>query len=280
MVPGAVTGIRHRIEPGTLRPVGADTLDRNDIALCHISLVGQVAFDRFEDDPKLGAFILIDQTDNRTVGAGVILHDLRRATNVQPQAITISPEARAAHKGHRPAVLWLTGLSGSGKSTIANLVEERLWALGCHTMLLDGDNVRRGLNNDLGFSEADRVENIRRVGEMAKLMIDAGLIVICSFISPYRSERRLARELIGGAEFLELFVDTPLSECISRDPKGLYAKAVAGRIPNFTGISAPYELPQHADLRLETLQHGPEDLADVVIDELRNRKIIPGLDRS
>jgi bifunctional enzyme CysN/CysC len=280
MVPGAVTGIRHRIEPGTLRPVGADTLDRNDIALCHISLVGQVAFDRFEDDPKLGAFILIDRADNRTVGAGVILHDLRRATNVQPQAITISPEARAAHKGHRPAVLWLTGLSGSGKSTIANLVEERLWALGCHTMLLDGDNVRRGLNNDLGFSEADRVENIRRVGEMAKLMIDAGLIVICSFISPYRSERRLARELIGGAEFLELFVDTPLSECISRDPKGLYAKAVAGRIPNFTGISAPYELPEHADLRLETLQHGPEDLADVVIDELRKRKIIPGLDRS
>ena len=273
-VPGAVTSIRHRIDVDTLDHLAAATLAQNEIGHCYISTTAPIAFDAFRDDPATGAFILIDREDFRTVGAGIILHEMRRATNVRPQALTIGKSERAALKGQRPAILWFTGLSGAGKSTVANLVEEKLWALGQHTMLLDGDNVRHGLNQDLGFGEADRVENIRRVGEVAKLMLEAGLIVLCSFISPYHAERRLARELVGEGEFIEIYVEAPVAECIRRDPKGLYAKALAGSIPNFTGISSPYEPPEYPDMRLKTLTQSADELADLVVAELRKRGII------
>jgi bifunctional enzyme CysN/CysC len=200
---------------------------------------------------------------------------LRRATNVHWQALDVNKSLRAETKGQKPAVLWFTGLSGSGKSTIANLVEGALFAQGRHTYLLDGDNVRHGLNRDLGFTDVDRVENIRRVAEAARLFVDAGLIVLVSFISPFRSERRMARELLGSGEFIEVFVDTPIDVCMERDPKGLYRKARDGEIKNFTGIDSPYEAPESADLTLLTVESDPATLAEKVVDYLRARELIP-----
>ncbi|BAQ47501.1 adenylylsulfate kinase [Methylobacterium aquaticum] len=195
---------------------------------------------------------------------------------VQRPALTVGKEARAGVKGQAPLIVWMTGLSGAGKSTVANRVEEKLWRQGRHTMLLDGDNLRFGLNKDLGFTDADRVENVRRTAEVAKLMLEAGLIVLCSLISPFRRERALARQLVGPGEFLEVFVDAPIEECRRRDPKGLYARALAGQIPNFTGISSPYEAPEAPDLHLQTDIHDVETLADRVLDELRHRGVIAG----
>jgi bifunctional enzyme CysN/CysC len=217
---------------------------------------------------------LIDRLTNETAGAGMIAFGLRRASNIHWQALTVGREQRAALKDQLPAVLWLTGLSGAGKSTIADIVEKKLLTLGRHTMLLDGDNVRHGLNRDLGFTDADRVENIRRVGEVAKLMAEAGLIVICSFISPFRAERRMVRELTGPTAFLEVFVDTPLEECIRRDPKGLYAKARDGRLEHFTGLDSPYEPPEASEIRITTMGVTPDTAAEQILEELRARKII------
>ena len=233
-----------------------------------------VAFDPYEVNRDTGAFILIDRQTNETAGAGMIAFGLRRASNIHWQALTIGREERAALNGQSPAVLWLTGLSGAGKSTIADVIEKKLLAAGRHTMLLDGDNVRHGLNRDLGFTDADRVENIRRVGEVAKLMTEAGLIVICSFISPFRSERQMVRELAAPAAFLEVFVDTPLDECVRRDPKGLYAKALSGRIENFTGVDSPYEPPELPEIRVATFGGTPAAAAEQIFDELRRREII------
>src|SRR5262249_30929688 len=233
-----------------------------------------MAFDPNKPNRHTGAFILIDRYTNETAGAGMIAFGLRRASNIHWQALTVGREQRAALKGQTPAVLWLTGLSGAGKSTIADIVEKKLLAAGRHTMLLDGDNVRHGLNRDLGFTDADRVENIRRVGEVAKLMTEAGLIVICSFISPFRAERRMVRELTAPTAFLEIFVDTPLEECIRRDPKGLYAKAKSGRIEHFTGLDSPYETPEAAEMRVTTVGTAPETIAEDILGELRRRSII------
>ncbi|HMJ45617.1 MAG TPA: adenylyl-sulfate kinase, partial [Pseudolabrys sp.] len=219
-------------------------------------------------------FILIDRYSNETVAAGLIDFALRRASNVHHQEQTVSRAARSGLMRHKPAVLWFTGLPGAGKSTIANLVEAGLHARRVHTIMLEGDNVRHGLNRDLGFIESDRVENIRRIGEVAKLMTDAGLVVLCSFISPFRAERRMVRELIGADEFMEVFVDTPLDECIARDPKGLYRRALAGKIKNFTGVDQAYETPEHPELHLHAGRGDAETLANEVIEALVKRTIV------
>jgi bifunctional enzyme CysN/CysC len=273
-VPATITALKHRVDVETLAHLADKTLGLNEIGFCNVSTAAPIAFDPYSVNRTTGAFILIDRFTNETAGAGMIAFGLRRASNIHWQALTVGREQRAALKEQVPAVLWLTGLSGAGKSTIADLVEKRLLALGRHTMLLDGDNVRHGLNRDLGFTDADRVENIRRVGEVARLMAEAGLIAICSFISPFRAERRMVRELTGPTPFLEIFVDTPLEECIRRDPKGLYAKARAGRIENFTGLDSPYEAPKTPELRLTTVGITPEDAAGQIIDDLRRRRII------
>jgi bifunctional enzyme CysN/CysC len=263
-----VTTIKHRINVNTLEKLAARRLDLNDIAVCNISLDRPVAFEPYEVDRDLGGFILIDRITNRTVGAGMIRFALRRADNIHWQGIDVTREARAQMKGQKGRVVWLTGLSGAGKSTIANLVDKRLHALGRHTYLLDGDNVRHGLNRDLGFTEEDRVENIRRVAEVAKLMADAGLIVITAFISPFRAERRMARELMREGEFIEVFVDAPLDVAEARDVKGLYAKARAGLLKNFTGIDSPYEPPEHAEIVLDTTELSAVHAAEIVVQRL------------
>jgi len=246
----------------------------NEVGYCNFALSQPLAFDPYRDNRDLGGFILIDRFTNATVGAGMIDFGLRRATNVHWQALDVNKATRAGMKGQKPAILWFTGLSGSGKSTIANLVEKALTAEGRHTYLLDGDNVRHGLNRDLGFTDADRVENIRRVGETAKLFLDAGLIVLVSFISPFRSERRMARELVGAGEFIEIFVDTPLEVCMTRDPKGLYEKARAGTIKNFTGIDSPYEPPERAQLTIRTVEAPAEIQAETILRYLRDNRYI------
>ncbi len=273
-VPARVTTLKHKIDVNTLEHIAAKTLALNEIGLCNVATATPVAFDAYAENRETGAFILIDRFNNATAGAGMIAFGLRRATNVHRQSLTIDREIRERRNGHKPVILWFTGLSGSGKSTIANLVEKELYAHGAHTYLLDGDNVRHGLNRDLGFTDADRVENIRRVGEVARLFVDAGLIVICSFISPFRAERRMVRELVTEGEFVEVFVDTPLEECIRRDPKGLYVRAKAGKIKNFTGIDSPYEPPEHAELVISTRDSTAEDAARRVIAELRARQIV------
>lgn len=257
----SVTSIRHRLDVEALERGAARQLGMNEIGLCHLSTAQRVPFDTYSENRGAGAFILVDRFTNRTVAAGMMRHSLRRAQNIHHEDFPVDKAARAALLGQKPVVLWFTGLSGSGKSSIAKRVEQALHAAGRITYSLDGDNVRHGLNRDLGFTAADRVENIRRVGEVAKLMADAGLIVLCSFISPFRAERRMVRDLIGPAEFVEIFVDTPIAECIQRDPKGLYAKALGGKLPNFTGIDSPYEPPEGAEIVLRTSGRTPEDCA-------------------
>ncbi|MEP3430429.1 MAG: sulfate adenylyltransferase subunit CysN [Roseibium sp.] len=270
-VTATVTEIKHKINVNTFEHVAGKTLDLNEIAFCNLSLSSPVAFDPYEANRTTGSFILIDRMTNATVGAGMVWFALRRATNIHWQALDVDKAARADKLGQTPAVLWFTGLSGSGKSTIASIVEKKLYMEGKHTYMLDGDNVRHGLNRDLGFTEADRVENIRRVGEVAKLMTDAGLITLVSFISPFKSERQMARDLVDGGEFIEVFVDTPIEECRKRDPKGLYAKADAGEIKNFTGIDSPYEAPENPEIRIQNVGRDPEDVADEIIKYLRER---------
>ena len=263
-----ITAIKHRVNVNTLEKLAAKRLELNDIAVCNISLDRPIAFEPYERNRDLGGFILIDRMTNRTVGAGMVRYALRRADNIHWQAIDVDRDARAAMKGQKGAVVWLTGLSGAGKSTIANLVDRRLHALGRHTYLLDGDNVRHGLNRDLGFTEEDRVENIRRVAEVAKLMADAGLIVITAFISPFRAERRMAREMMTEGEFLEVFVDAPLAVAEERDVKGLYAKARAGDLKNFTGIDSPYEAPEAAEIVIDTTALSAVQAAETIVVRL------------
>lgn len=265
----SVTAIKYRIDVNTREHLAATTLGLNEIAFCNFATALPVAFDPYEANRRTGAFIVIDRYTNRTVGAGMIAFPLRRASNIAWQPLSIGKAERAALKNQKPRIIWFTGLSGAGKSTIANILDQKLFALGNHTMLLDGDNLRHGLNRDLGFTEADRVENIRRVGEVAKLMVDSGLIVICSFISPYKAERDMVRCLVAEGDFIEVFVNTPIEECMRRDPKGLYSKAKEGKIKNFTGIDAPYEAPERPEIRLETVGHRPDELADQIVELLR-----------
>jgi len=273
-VSASVTGVKHRIDIETLRREPANTLGLNEIGICDIAVPAPVALDNFAQIRETGCFILIDRYTNSTVAAGTVDFALRRGMNVKQQALVVAKAARAALKVQRPCVLWFTGLSGAGKSTIANVVEAKLAARRRHTYMLDGDNVRHGLNKDIGFTDADRVENIRRVGEVAKLFVDAGLIVLCSFISPFRAERGAIREILEPGEFVEIFVSTPLAVCEARDPKGLYAKARSGVLPSFTGIDSPYEPPENAELVLDSSAAGPDDLADRVIDFLVARGMI------
>ena len=274
VVTATVSELKHVLDIESGLQKAAKQLVLNDIGFANFSLDRPIPFDTYDENRETGSFILIDRLDNSTVGAGMIRFPLRRASNLTWQDFTVDKKARAALKGQRPAVLWFTGLSGAGKSTIADSVERRLHALGRHTYTLDGDNVRHGLNRDLGFTDADRVENIRRVVETARLFADAGLIVLVSFISPFRAERQLARDRLGAEEFLEIFVDTSLAECERRDPKGLYRKARAGQLANFTGIDSAYEPPADPELRLRTPDLSVEQATDLVLDTLRRHGII------
>ena len=263
-----VTEIKHKVDVNTQDRLAAKHLDLNEVAYCNLYLDQPVAFETYADNRDLGAFILVDRQSNATVAAGTLDFALRRAGNIHWQHVDVDKAARARIKHQTPRCVWFTGLSGSGKSTIANLVERKLLAMGHHTYILDGDNVRHGLNKDLGFTDEDRVENIRRVAEVARLMVDAGLIVLVSFISPFRAERRMAREMFHEGEFIEVFVDTPLEVAESRDVKGLYAKARTGQIQNFTGINSPYEVPECPDLRLRTSMDTADKLASKVVDQI------------
>jgi bifunctional enzyme CysN/CysC len=265
-----ITSLRHKVDVNTLEHIAGRQLALNEIALCNLSLARPLSFDPYRENRATGSFILVDRFTNRTAAAGMIEFALRRATNIHHESLGVDKAARAAIKHQKPTVLWFTGLSGSGKSTIARSVEAMLHRDGHHAYMLDGDNLRHGLNRDLGFTAADRVENVRRVGEVAKLLVDAGLIVLCSFISPFRSERQLVRGLLEEEEFVEVYVDTPIEECMRRDPKGLYAKALAGEIKNFTGFDSPYEAPEAAELHFDTTGRAPEPLAREIVDYLRN----------
>jgi bifunctional enzyme CysN/CysC len=274
LVNATITDLKYTVNVNTLEHVAAKTLELNGIGVCNVNLGHPVAFDPYERNRDTGGFILIDRITNATVGAGLIHFALRRSQNIHWQAIDIDKAARSTLKGQRGCVLWFTGLSGSGKSTVANLVEKRLHAGGRHTYILDGDNVRHGLNRDLGFTDADRVENIRRVAEVAKLMVDAGLIVLTSFISPFRSERQMARELVEEGEFVEVFLETPLDLAESRDPKGLYKKARRGELKNFTGIDSPYEAPETPEICIHTGEQSAEAAADQIVRYLLDRHVI------
>jgi len=269
-----ISELKYKVNVNTLEHTAAKTLDLNEVGICNISLDRNVAFDSYGDSRGTGRFILIDRFTNATVGVGMIDHVLRRASNVHWQSMDIGKKQRAERKGQKACVLWFTGLSGSGKSTIANLVEKKLHSLHKHTYMLDGDNVRHGLNKDLGFSDADRVENIRRIGETAKLFVEAGMIAVTSFISPFQSERKMARDLLEEGEFIEIFVDTPLEICEERDVKGLYAKARAGDLPNFTGISSPYEAPVNPEIHLEGAKLTAEEAAEEVVSKLEELGIL------
>lgn len=270
MVPAAASQPKYKVNVNTLEHLAARKLELNEIGVVTLSLDQPIAFDPYEENRETGGFILIDRLTNRTVGAGMLHFALRRSQNVHWQALEIDKTARARLKEQRACVLWLTGLSGSGKSTIANLVEKRLYGLGWHTYMLDGDNVRHGLNKDLGFTDIDRVENIRRIAEVAKLMVDAGLIVLVSFISPFAADRKAARDLLAPGEFQEIFIDTPLAVAEERDRKGLYAKARRGEIKNFTGIDSPYERPEAPEIAIDTTALSPVQAAELIVERLRN----------
>jgi len=269
-----VTELKYRLDAGTLEHLAAKELHRNEIAFVNIATVEPIRLAAYEENNAAGAFILLDRHSKATVAAGMIRFALRRAANTYFQSFEVTKTARARLNGQKPVLLWFTGLSGAGKSTIANSLEQKLHSLGKRTFVLDGDNVRHGLNRDLGFTEADRVENIRRVAEVAKLFVEAGLITIVSFISPFYAEREMARDLVGPDEFIEIFVDTPLEICEQRDPKGLYRKARRGELRNITGVDSPYERPETPELILEAFKERPVDLADQVIAFLQRRDML------
>jgi len=273
-VSATTTDLRYKININDFSHVSAKSLGQNDIGVCNISLDRQIPFKPFKKSPQLGQFILIDKLTNETIGAGMINFALRRASNLVWQNLEIGKQQRAAHKSQKPAVLWFTGLSGAGKSTIASLVEQKLFERGRHTYILDGDNIRHGLNNDLGFTDADRVENIRRTAETAKLMLDAGLIVLVSFISPFSAERDMARQMMADGEFIEIYVNTPLKVAEARDVKGLYVKARRGEIKNFTGIDSEYQPPKAAEIHVDTIAQNAETAAMHIIDYLKDKKFL------
>jgi bifunctional enzyme CysN/CysC len=271
---------KFKLNVTTLEHLAATELALNDIGVAELATDREIVFEPYlagTESPNrvLGGFILIDKVSNATVACGMLHFALRRSLNIHRQHLDVSRETHAANKGQRPAVLWFTGLSGAGKSTIANLVERKLAARGRHTFLLDGDNVRHGLNRDLGFTETDRIENIRRVGEVARLMTDAGLIVLTAFISPFRAERRMVRAMIEQGEFFEIFIDTSLADAEKRDAKGLYAKARAGEILNFTGIDSPYEAPEAPEIRIDTTSMSAEEAANLIVQQLLRRGLDP-----
>lgn len=280
MLSGTVKHIDSVLEVNTSTRKGAEKLDLNDVATCQVLLNDSIAFAAYPENHVLGSFIIIDPLTNATVGAGMIKSALRNASNIHWHALDVNKKARADQKYQKPAMLWFTGLSGSGKSTVANLLEKKLYSRGIHSYLLDGDNIRHGLNKDLGFSDTDRVENIRRIGEVGKLMVDAGLMVITSFISPFRAERHLAKTLVEDGEFIEVFVDAPLDVCAQRDPKGLYKKAHNGEIKNFTGIDSPYEPPLNPDVYLDTTKLTAEKAAAKVIEYLEAQGYLPRTSKS
>ncbi|OSQ35879.1 sulfate adenylyltransferase subunit CysN [Thalassospira mesophila] len=269
-----ISTLKYKVNVNTLEHVAGKTLELNEVGIANIAADRALAFDPYDDNRHTGRFIIIDRYTNATVGAGMVNHSLRRATNIKWQEMDVNKQARATQKGQKSAVLWFTGLSGAGKSTIANLVEKKLNALGKHTYSLDGDNVRHGLNKDLGFTDADRVENIRRVGETAKLFVDAGLITLVSFISPFKSERQMARGLLDDGEFIEVFINTPIEVCEQRDVKGLYKKARAGKIANFTGIDSPYEAPENPEITVNTSSQTAEEAAEMVVKQLEEFGIL------
>jgi bifunctional enzyme CysN/CysC len=271
----SVTALKHKIDVDTGAATATRVLEINEIGFCNLATAAPIALDPYAENRATGSFILIDRVSARTVAAGMVAFALRRAGNVRRQRFGVDKTLRSHMKAQRPCMLWFTGLPGAGKSTIVNLVEQRLAARGVHTYALDGDNLRRGLNRDLGFADSDRVENIRRAGEVARLMMDAGLVVLCAFVSPFRAERRMVRELVGAEEFIEVFVDTPVEVCIERDPKGLYAKARAHALRNVTGIDSPYEPPEQPELRLATVGRSAEAVAEDVLAELRRRGMMP-----
>ena len=270
-IPASISKLKHRIDINDFSEVAANTLELNEIGIATISTTAPIGFDPYNDNRTTGAFVIIDKQTNATLGAGMLDFSLRRAKNVVWQDLDVSKAARAAQKNQKPALLWFTGLSGSGKSTIANLVDKRLMDMGRHSYTLDGDNVRHGLNRDLNFSKADRIENIRRIGEVCKLMVDSGLITMASFISPYRAERRLARDLLEDGEFIEVFVNTPLAVAEKRDVKGLYARARAGEIKNFTGIDSEYQAPENPEIEIDTTSMTAEEAADLIVNYMTER---------
>ena len=269
-----VTELKYRIDIENFDHLAAKELHLNEIAFVNIATAEPISFDPYEENRDTGGFILIDRHSNATVAAGLIRFGLRRAANTYFQSFEVTKAARARLNAQKPALLWFTGLSGAGKSTIADQLEKKLHALGKHTFVLDGDNVRHGLNRDLGFTEADRVENIRRIAEVAKLFVDAGLITLVAFISPFQAEREMARELVDPGEFIEIFVDTPLETCEQRDPKGLYKKARRGELQNFTGLDSPYEPPTNPELVLDALNESASDLAERIIDFMQRRGML------
>ncbi len=271
---GQITDLAHSINVNSYEEIATKKLNLNDIAYCKIALTKMHSIAPYKNNHQLGSFVIIDPYNNKTIGAGMIDHALRRSTNISWHEMSINKETRSKLNVQQPCVIWFTGLSGSGKSTIADILEQKLHTINKRTYLLDGDNVRHGLNKDLGFTDTDRVENIRRVAEVSKLMLDAGLITLVSFISPFRSERKMARDLLEEGEFFEVFVSTPLEECEKRDPKGLYKKARSGELKNFTGIDSTYEIPENADLVLDTKTNNAEELADQIINFLESKKII------
>jgi bifunctional enzyme CysN/CysC len=274
LVTATIAPVKYKVNVNSLEHVAANKLELNEIGVCELELDQPIAFDPYSENRDTGGFILIDRITNDTVGAGMLRHALRRSANLAWQALDVDKEARATLKDQAPFVLWLTGLPAAGKSALANLVEKELHRLGRHTYVLDGENIRQGLSKDLGFTDADRVENIRRVAEVSRLMVEAGLIVIVAFISPFRNERRMARTLLGPGEFVEVFVDAPLEVAEARDPKGLYAKARRGELRNFTGIDSPYEPPEEPDIHVDTATLGPEEGAEVVLAALRERGLL------